>query len=109
MFDLRTEILKEHSKAQAGKIIQWVGDDPERFKVLLELFLGNEYRVTQRAGWPLSSIAIDHPELIRPYLKQFINNLSRPNLHGAIKRNTVRVLQFIEIPDELIEDTANHC
>jgi hypothetical protein len=109
MSDLRTEILKEHSKAQAHKIIHWVGNDPERFKELMDQFLGDEYRVTQRAGWPLSHVAIEHPELIRPYLKQFINNLSRPNLHGAIKRNTVRVLQFIEIPDEFIEDVANQC
>ena len=43
---LRETILKEHSKAQCNKIVNWVGDDLHRFEELFQLFLKGEYRVT---------------------------------------------------------------
>ena len=60
--NLRDEILKEHSKPQCNKIVQWVGDSQKRFDGLFNLFLNDEYRVTQRAAWPLSYCVIAHPE-----------------------------------------------
>ena len=47
--NLRSEILAEHSKAQTNKIIEWVGNSQQRFDELINLFLGDEYRITQRA------------------------------------------------------------
>jgi len=52
--NLRSEILAEHSKAQAAKIVEWIGDSQQRFDELVKLFLHDEYKVMQRAGWPLS-------------------------------------------------------
>ena len=68
--DLREEILKEHSKKQTNKIIKWVGNNQQKFDELVSLFLKGEYRVTQRAGWPLSYIAIEHPQLISKQKKK---------------------------------------
>jgi hypothetical protein len=34
-------------------------------------------------------------------LKALIRNLKRPGLHDAVKRNTIRILQFIPIPRSL--------
>lgn len=50
---LRDQILKEHTKATRDKIIEWVGNDPARFNQLFDLFVNDEYRVTQRAAWPM--------------------------------------------------------
>jgi hypothetical protein len=99
--NLREEILKEHSRRQADKIIRWVGDDPQKFEELVKLFLKGEYRVTQRAGWPLSDIAIAYPHLIARHLKKLLLNLDKPNLHNAVLRNTLRLLQFVKIPRPL--------
>lgn len=99
--DLREEILKEHSKRQANKIIKWVGADQNKFDALVNLFLKGEYRVTQRAGWPMSDIVIQHPNLVRKHLKKLLLNLETPGLHNAIIRNTFRLLQFVEIPSSL--------
>ena len=49
--DLRAELLEEHSKRQALRVADYIGNDPERFADLMCLFFGNEYRVTQRAAW----------------------------------------------------------
>jgi hypothetical protein len=107
--NLREEILKEHSKAQTQKIIDWVGDSQQRFDELVHLFLGDEYRVTQRAGWPLSYIAVEHPVMVKKYLPVFVKLLGNTKLHRAVKRNVVRLLQFVEIPWKLHGEVMNYC
>jgi hypothetical protein len=47
---LRDAILREHSKANTSAIVKWIGDDKQRFRGLMDLFLEGEYRVTQRAA-----------------------------------------------------------
>lgn len=105
--DIRTALLQEHSKHQNQRIVDYVGKDVERFAELIELFWGNEYLVTQRAAWTLSDCCQNHPDLIQPYLERFIHNLRSPDLHDAVKRNTLRVLQIIDIPEDLLGDAAD--
>jgi hypothetical protein len=102
-------ILKEHSKANTNKIVEWVGKDPERFKELIDIFLTGAYRVTQRAAWPLSYCVDQHPGLIKPHLKKVLANLKKPGIHDAVKRNTLRFLQDIKIPKSLQGSAANMC
>ena len=107
--NLRDEILREHSKKQTEKIIRWVGTDRKKFDRLVALFLKGEYRVTQRAGWPLSYIAIAHPHLITKHLRKLVLNLEQPGLHNAVIRNTLRLLQFVKIPGRLQGLAAETC
>jgi hypothetical protein len=107
--NLRQEILKEHSKTQANKIIRYIGEDQKKFDALIELFLHGEYRVTQRASWPLSYIVVSHPHLVKKHLRKLIINLEKPNLHNAVIRNTLRLLQFISLPKSLHGLTAEIC
>lgn len=107
--DLRETILAEHSKAQTNKIINWVGKSQERFDALFHLFLNEEYRVVQRAAWPLSYCVIEHPELIKKHLTELIGNLHTAGLPDAVKRNTVRLLQQIEIPEKFHGEIMNLC
>ncbi len=95
---LREEILKEHSKTQCTKIVNWVGQSQQRFDELFALFLHDEYRVTQRGGWPLCYCVIAHPALINKHWKALISNLQKPNLHNAVKRNSTKLMEEIEIP-----------
>ena len=96
--NLRDEILAEHSKRQTKKIVDWVGDDHKRFEELMRLFLGPVYRITQRSGWPLSNCVEKYPELIKPYFAKLLKQIERDDVHVAVRRNVVRLLQFVEIP-----------
>ncbi|MEJ7681260.1 MAG: hypothetical protein WKG06_26115 [Segetibacter sp.] len=107
--ELREAILAEHSKAQTNVIIKWVGHSQERFDTLFHLFLTDEYRVVQRAAWPLSSCVIKHPQLIQKHFKELIANLHAQEIADAVKRNTLRLLQHIEIPEEFHGDIMNIC
>ena len=97
-FNLREQILKEHSKAQCTTIVNWVGASQQRFDELFNLFLNDEYRVVQRAAWPVSYCVMAHPEFIKKHWTALIKNLQKPNLHNAVKRNSIRLLQDIKIP-----------
>ena len=107
--NLRETILKEHSKNQTMKIVRWIGDDQKKFDQLVDLFLKGEYRVTQRAAWPLSYCVIDHPELVKKHLKKLLVNMKKSNLHDAVLRNTLRLLQDIHIPESLQGLAAEIC
>ena len=96
--DLKKQILKEHSKEQCNKIVNWVGSDKTKFNELFHLFLHGEYRITQRAAWPLSYCVIAHPHFMEHKYEELLANLKKPNLHDSIKRNTVRLLQSVAIP-----------
>lgn len=107
--NLREEILREHSKTQCDKIVLWIGNDQNRFDELFTLFLGSDYRVTQRASWPLSYSTIAHPGLIKKNLSRLILNLKKPDLPNAVKRNSLRLLQNILIPQQLDGQVMEIC
>jgi hypothetical protein len=96
--NLREQLLKEHSKANCNKIVQWIGASKQRFDELFKLFLSDEYRVVQNAAWPLSYCVIAHPQLIKKHFAKLVSNLARPGIQSAVKRNTMRLLQNIEVP-----------
>lgn len=102
-------ILTEHSKTQKNKIVKWVGNSQQRFDELFNLFLKDDHRVTQRAAWPLSYAVRAHPKLINKHLGKLIKNLRKEGLHDAIKRNTVRILQDIEIPKRYHGELMDIC
>lgn len=106
---LREAILKEHSKAQCTKIVKWVGNNQQRFDELLNLFLHDEYRVVQRAAWPIGFAVMAEPALIQPHWKQLICKLREPGVHDAVKRNGVRLMQDIDIPEVFHGDVMDIC
>jgi len=109
MLQLREIILSEHSKANCTRIVKWVGSNQQRFDELFGLFLNDEYRVVQRAAWPLSYAVIANPQLIQKHYGKLVKNLKKPGLHDAVKRNTVRLLQDISIPEKYQGEVMNIC
>jgi hypothetical protein len=106
--DLKAELLSEHSKRQTMKIVSYIGNDNDLFKVLMDLFFKGPYRVTQRAAWVVGCCADNEPGLIIPYLEPLLKNL-QGNVHDAVKRNTVRLLENVDIPGDLLGIAAHTC
>jgi len=107
--DFRDSLQKAHSKVITAKIADYVGLNEARFKQLVEVYLAGPYRITQRAAWPLSLCVERHPGLILPHLNRILTFVTSPGVHDAVKRNTVRLLQFIEIPPRYHGTVANLC
>ena len=73
------------------------------------LFLNDVYRVNQRAAWPVSYCIIAHPKFIKNNFGKLIKNLAKPDLHNSIKRNTIRLLQHVDIPEKYLGKIMEIC
>jgi hypothetical protein len=107
--NIKEALLKEHSKAQTMRIVNFIGDDPAHVETLMSLFLADEYRVTQRASWVISYCAKTYPALISAHLDKMVGKLTEPGVHDAVKRNIVKVLADMDIPDPLCGEVMDIC
>ena len=107
--DIRQALMSEHSKRQTTAIVEFIGENPARFATLMEIFFAGDYRLTQRAAWPMNYCAELHPQLIQPYLPKLIDCLQQKDAHDAARRNIVRLLQYVEIPKRLRAKVYSHC
>ncbi|MGB7208831.1 MAG: hypothetical protein WBD27_09255 [Pyrinomonadaceae bacterium] len=96
--DIRAALLAEHSREQTMKIVRYIDGDPVRFAELMGHFLGDTYRLSQRAAWAVSYCAEYHNELVKPYFGRLVEQLERDDVHPAVRRNVARLLQFVDIP-----------
>lgn len=71
--------------------------------------MSGEYRLAQRAAWSVSWAAEKNPEMIRPYIKDLVSQMQRTDVHDSVIRNSVRVLELIEIPEEFHGEVMNAC
>ena len=106
---IRDQLLQEHSLANTMKIVDFACASEENFEQLMQCFLCNEYRVCQRAAWAVSHVASQRPAFINAYIKDLVDQLARKDVHNAVIRNSVRILQQIEIPEEFHGEVLNAC
>ena len=97
--DIKARLEAGQSKTSTTAIVNFIGNDKKRFNQLLDLFLKGDYRMTQRAAWPLSEAAIAHPELISRHIELLIKKLQEPGQHPAIARNVLRIFQELDLPE----------
>ena len=107
--NLREAVLTKYSKENCAAIVQWVGNSQRRFDLLFSLFLEEEYRVTQMASWPLSYCVENNPYLINSNYPRLLAHLQKAGLHDSVKRNAVRLLQFVDIPEKYQGAVMNIC
>lgn len=106
---MKAKILEEYSKSAMMKIVDWVGQDFERFQTLMELFLTEEYRVAQRISWGLIYITERYPDFILPYIPSLLEIIANPKSGETIKRNSIRVLTVVDIPEEYCGTAFEQC
>ena len=107
--DIRKELLNEHSKKQSIKIANYINDDAKLFAALIKLVMDDDAVIAQRAAWVMSFCSQKNPSIVMPHLSKLINHLYNVNLHDAVKRNTIRVMQPIKIPKKVQGTVADIC
>ena len=98
--NLKAETLKADHKDQVLKVATWVGNDPEKFHKVVLMMVGNDPDLAKRAAWVFSHCADEYPHLVKPHIKPIVNNLFKTQ-EDAVKRASVRNLQFIDIPERM--------
>jgi len=107
--EIESEIKNLRSKQQVEKLIRWVGTNAKRFAQLMNLFLHGDQDISRRSAWVIGHCCERNPELAKPWLKTMIKKMQEPNMHNAIQRNVMRILQYVEIPSSLKGKVTNIC
>lgn len=75
-----------------------MGHDPGRFASLVQAFVNGPYRVTQHAAGPISHVVQTYPQLLAPHYCTILRKAQEAGAHPAVRRNVMRLLQFVAIP-----------
>jgi hypothetical protein len=97
------------SKAQALAIAEYATSTNETFQELIHCFMSDDPRLAQRAAWSVSWGARKNPDMIQPYVGVLVNQLGRTDVHNAVIRNSLRILEEIEIPEIYHGQVLNTC
>ena len=101
--DIEKQLERETSRRNWNKVITYVGEDQERFAELITVFLKGDPKSIIGASQAVGVISEKQPRLIRPYTNDLVGYL-KSNPVDAVKRNTMRIFQFIDIPEEIEGD-----
>lgn len=109
--NVREALLEDkiQNRAKALLVAEYACSSAKHFKELMQCFLTNEYRLAQRAAWSVSWAAKKKPGMVQPFIKDLVAQLGRIDVHAAVIRNSVRVLEMINIPEPLHGDVMNAC
>ena len=88
------------SKNNAERIAQYACSSKENFAELVDCFTSSNKRLAQVAGYSLNKAVKLKPELVKPHLKVILAQLDRNDVHGAVIRNAVNILELIDIPEK---------
>ncbi len=90
--------MRQHNKSHVRGIAEFIGDDQQRFDVLFTLFMTSEVRLMQRAAWVVNHCVESHPSLLYNHYEDVLSILQQTK-EDAAKRNIMRMLQFVKIPE----------
>ncbi|MEQ8685520.1 MAG: hypothetical protein RIE86_09510 [Imperialibacter sp.] len=106
--DLKSRLMADRSKQNIERLAQEIGADEEKFAEVMDVFFSGPNRVTHFSAHLLGKCCDLHPHLILPYLGKMIDLLDE-NVHDSLKRNILRTMQFIDVPEEHWDKTVQYC
>lgn len=107
--NIREALIADHSPRQTKTIADYIGADKKKFAELIIIFLSDENRLAQRSSNAINQLAERFPQLIAPHVKKLLAELDRPGISATLKRNIIRLFQFIDVPPALAGKLYSRC
>ena len=109
--NIREELLSDHmqSKELALSVADFACSSQDRFKELMNCFVSSDYVLAKRAAWSVRWAAEKRPDLIQPNIGLLVRQLRRTDVHDAVIRNSLSVLERNEIPEEFHGEVMDAC
>lgn len=107
--NIRLELEAELSKKQILAIAEYACSSPARFRKLMDCFFDPYHRLVLAATWILTKAIELHPLMLKPYLPQLVAQLTNLNNAKHHIRNSLRILELIEIPETFHGLVMNTC
>ncbi len=106
---IATALQKNYSRENAVKVATYAVASAKNFQELMQCFLSNEYRLAQHAAWCVNWAAKKKTGMIQPHIGSLVKSLTKKGVHNAVIRNSVRILESIQIPAKYHGDVMNAC
>ncbi len=107
--DIKEELQKDSSPQQVESISDYVLGNPETFDELMQCFFSEDFRLAHWASNVVIKCVKKQNKWIDPYLERIVKDMEKPGAREAKKRNCVRLLQFVELPEKYMGDVADTC
>lgn len=98
-----------NSQEMRHAVMDFVGNNPNRFDALMDCITGGDTKLAQYAMYPFGFILEKYPELGRKHIPTIMELLKKDSLHTAFRRNITRVLQYMELPEEIHGELIDQC
>ena len=82
--NIRQQLLKRNSRANADIVIAHVASTPKAIVELMACFLSDEVTVAQRAAQVVGDIGRKNPEMLEPWWSEMVEAAKKP-VHDAIQ------------------------
>lgn len=97
--DLKKALLADRTKEYYETLAKQIGYDKILLGKLVELVNSDDALISNRAAWVISKCADQNITLLKPHISNLILALRNAKSDG-VKRNTLRVLQDMNIPSK---------
>ena len=94
--NIRTQLLIDHSRANADAVQCYVEQNPASLPELMACFFSDEVQVAQRAAMVVGNFGRSHPEQIEPWWQDLVNATEDP-VHAAIPRAVIRYFSELKL------------
>ncbi len=109
MGNARVLLSHSHSKKVTDLVVNDVLHNKIAFGEIIDLMMGNDKMLAQRAAWVMSYVVQRQPASMFPHIEKLMKKAKAENVHVAIKRNVMRACIYLPKPskyDGLIIDTC---
>jgi hypothetical protein len=96
------------SKSEIDRYADKINQDSGLLKQLVDLTLAKDSKMNHQAAWLLTVCHDKDPQPLKPYIRKLILNLQKQT-NVAVKRNSLRILQTANIPENLYGELADIC
>lgn len=102
-------LTKKASRANSYQVVAMVGKDYENYSDLIDLIINYECPVSEKAAWAMNHCFEDGVGFFEDYFEELVPVIGSSTYSDSVKRNIVRILQFVEIPKEYHVSVIDSC
>lgn len=106
--DIKSTLEARHKREDAIAIKNAIIKNPSLVIDLMACFLSKDIRLCQRSSWSVLFLGLEAPDILQPYLSKMVYQLAEAKHHAQI-RNTIRIFEEVDIPEDLEGPLFEHC
>jgi hypothetical protein len=107
--NLKSEIIKEHSKYNTERVAGFIGNNPELLDELTGIVLKEENDTARKAAWVMRMCYENNTHCLDKYISKLVHHLSKDQIHTAVRRNILGILITACIPEKDWGILIDHC